>query len=116
MEQQKVEMFIATMSEKFPPEKLMLIRDRLLRMDDDKIFVVQSVNYKDPTTLLIVSIFLGHLGIDRFMLDEAGLGVAKLLTCGGLGFWTIVDWFLVMGKTREWNYAKFIQIASYTTK
>jgi TM2 domain-containing membrane protein YozV len=60
--------------------------------------------------LLIVSIIGGHFGIDRFLLGEVGLGVAKLLTCGGLGIWTIVDWFLIMGRTRELNMQRIQQL------
>ncbi|MFI5135813.1 MAG: TM2 domain-containing protein, partial [Chitinophagales bacterium] len=59
------------------------------------------------------SLFVGHLGIDRFMLGETGLGVAKLLTCGGLGIWTIVDWFTIMQHTRELNLGKLMQQLSY---
>jgi TM2 domain-containing membrane protein YozV len=111
MEQNKVEMFIATMGNKFPAEKLMLIRNQLEKLDDSKLPVIQSIQYKDPTTILIISLFLGNFGVDRFMLGETGLGVAKLLTCGGLGIWTIVDWFTILGRTREANYTKFSQIA-----
>ena len=111
MEQNKVDMFIATMGSKFPAEKLMLIKSQLEKLDDSKLMIVQSVQYKDPTTLLIVSLLIGSLGIDRFMLGETGLGVAKLLTCGGGYIWTIVDWFLIMGKTREYNFQKFMQVA-----
>jgi TM2 domain-containing membrane protein YozV len=71
---------------------------------------LQAANLKDPTTLLIVSIIGGHFGIDRFLLGEVGLGVAKLLTCGGLGIWTIVDWFLIMGRTREINMQRIQQL------
>jgi hypothetical protein len=39
-----------------------------------------------------------------------GLGVAKLLTCGGLGIWTIVDWFLIMERTKEVNFEKLRQM------
>lgn len=111
MEQNKVEMFIATMGNKLPAEKLMLVRNQLEKLEDNKLPVIQSIQYKDPTTLLIISLFLGSLGVDRFMLGETGLGVAKLLTCGGMGIWTIIDWFTVMGRTREMNYTKFSQVA-----
>jgi TM2 domain-containing membrane protein YozV len=111
MEQSKVDMFIATMAPKFPAEKLGLIKSQLEKLDDSKLIVVQSVQYKDPTTLLIVSIFLGGLGVDRFMLGETGAGVGKLLTCGGLYIWMIIDWFTISGRTREYNYQKFSQVA-----
>ncbi len=111
MEQNKIEMFIASMGSKFPSEKLMLMRNQLEKVEDQKLMVIQSIEYKDTTTLLIVSLFLGSLGVDRFMLGQTGLGVAKLLTCGGMGIWTIIDWFTVMGRTREMNYQKFTQVA-----
>ena len=65
---------------------------------------------KDPTTTLIISILAGSLGIDRFMIGDTGLGVGKLLTCGGLGIWTIIDWFMIQGVTREKNMQKMQQI------
>ena len=61
------------------------------------------LQFKDPTTSLIISLFGGQLGIDRFYVGDTGLGIAKLLTCGGFYVWTIVDWFLIMGVTREKN-------------
>ncbi len=61
---------------------------------------------KDPSTSLIVSIFAGYLGVDRFIIGDTGLGIGKLLTCGGLGIWTIVDWFMIQGATRDKNMQK----------
>jgi TM2 domain-containing membrane protein YozV len=58
---------------------------------------------KDPTTVLIVSILIGGLGVDRFMIGDTGLGIAKLLTCGGGGIWTIIDWFSIQKITRRKN-------------
>ena len=50
---------------------------------------------KDWTTLLILSILLGGLGVDRFYAGHIGLGVLKLLTVGGCGIWALIDIVLV---------------------
>lgn len=107
MDSQKVDMFVMTNAKYFPPESIPQVRDRLLNMDDSRFVMVQSIQYKDPTTSLIVSLLAGSLGIDRFIIGDTGLGVGKLLTCGGVGIWTIVDWFMIMGATRDKNLEKF---------
>ncbi len=102
-------MFIIANGKEFESHVVPQIRQRLIELDDDKWPFIQTLQFKNPTTILIVSLLAGSLGIDRFMLGETGLGVAKLLTCGGLGIWTIVDWFIIMGKAREKNYEKLQQ-------
>lgn len=109
MDAQKVDMFIMTNAKFFESHHVPQIRERLLALDDSKWINIQSVPFKDPTTSLIVSLLAGGLGIDRFMIGDTGLGVGKLLTCGGLGIWSIVDWFMIMGATREKNIAKLQQ-------
>ena len=67
---------------------------------------ISSLQFKSPTVALVLSIFLGCYGIDRFYIGHIGLGVAKLLTCGGIGIWAIIDWFLILGATRNENLKK----------
>jgi TM2 domain-containing membrane protein YozV len=54
----------------------------------------------------LASFLGGGLGIDRFLIGDTGLGIIKLLTCGGFGIWTIVDYFLIMGAAKESNLKK----------
>ena len=110
MESQKVDMFILTSGKYFESHQVALIRDRLLSMDDSKWGIVSTLQFKDPTTSLIVSILVGSLGIDRFIIGDTGMGVGKLLTCGGLGIWAIIDWFMIKGATKEKNMAKLQQV------
>ena len=106
MESSKVDMYIMANAKYFPSVQINMIRERLIQLDDSKWAVVQSVPLKDPTTTLIISLLAGGLGIDRFFLGDVGLGIAKLLTCGGLGIWTIVVWFSIQKATREKNLEK----------
>jgi TM2 domain-containing membrane protein YozV len=50
---------------------------------------------KSFSTAVLLSLFLGSLGIDRFYLGYTGLGVAKLLTVGGCGIWSLIDLILI---------------------
>jgi len=109
MDKMKVDLFIMSNGKYFESHYLSQIRDRLSEMDDSEWRNIQLLQFKDPTISLIVSLIGGYLGVDRFLIGDVGLGVAKLLTCGGLGIWFIVDWFLIMGATRDKNLEKLSQ-------
>ena len=50
---------------------------------------------KSKVVALILSIFLGELGIDRFYLGYRGTGILKLITCGGFGIWWLIDLIMI---------------------
>lgn len=47
---------------------------------------------------LVLSILVGSLGVDRFMMGQIGLGILKLITGGGCGIWWIIDVILIAMK------------------
>lgn len=110
MESQKVDIFLMMNGKYFESHQMNLIRESLIAMDDSKWPMLSTLQLKDPTTSLIISILAGNLGIDRFMIGDTGLGVGKLLTCGGLGIWAIIDWFMIQDATREKNMLKLQQL------
>ena len=60
---------------------------------------------KSATAAILLGVFIGYLGVDRFYVGHIGLGILKLLTCGGAGVWWIVDWFLIGGAVERANVA-----------
>ena len=102
-------MFIMSNGKFFEIHQINTIKDRLNEVDDSKWAMLSTAQFKDPTTTLIVSLLVGSLGIDRFMIGDTGLGVGKLLTCGGMGLWTIIDWFMIQKATREANMKQIQQ-------
>lgn len=112
MDSQKVDLFLAANQKFFSPTQILSIKDRLLALDDDRFAIINALDYKDPTMMILVSIFAGYLGIDRFMLGDTGYGVLKLLTCGGCGILTVIAWFKIQDLARDQNYAKLLQVIS----
>ena len=110
MEQQKVDMFMMMNNKYLPESQILFIRERLLAADDSKEGLLHAIQFKDPTISLVLSLLTGQLGIDRFFIGDTGLGIGKLITCGGLGIWTIIDWFLIMNATREKIFERLLTI------
>ena len=110
MTQDKIDMYVMTNQKYLPAEKIVFIKQKLMEADESKFQLASAVEFKDPPTILLVSIFLGSLGIDRFMLGETGMGILKLLTLGCCGILTIIDWFSVQKKAKELNYNNLMLI------
>lgn len=115
MEQQKVDMYLMANSQYLPAESMHIVQQALLDLPEDKAAIIHSIEMKNPTTLLLISIFLGEFGVDRFMLGDTGLGVGKLLTFGGCLVWWFIDLFLIMGRTREVNFQNLMGVVTQFT-
>jgi len=67
--------------------------------------------------VLLISYFLGAMGIHRFYTGYIGIGVAQLLTFGGCGLWSFIDFISIcfgLYKDSEgrplYNYNKVVGI------
>ena len=108
--------FLSANTANFPSEQLPSLRERLSQLDDSQANqVIAATDVKNPTTALILSIFLGSFGVDRFYIGNTGLGIGKLLATLLLPFitfgfslfftwiWIVVDWLLIMNATKAAN-------------
>lgn len=52
----------------------------------------------EKVLFLVLQFFVGYLGVDRFMRGQIGLGVLKLVTFGGVGVWSLIDFVIALTK------------------
>lgn len=72
--------------------------------------MIESLYGKRKQVIAIVlSIFLGPMGVDRFYMGRIGTGVLKLLTLGGFGIWTFIDWILIATNNLKDGEGKYLQ-------
>lgn len=61
-----------------------------------------------------ISFMWGSFGVDRMYMGYWGLGILKLLTLGGLGIWTIIDFaFIATGFMKDKQGRPMLQAAEY---
>jgi TM2 domain-containing membrane protein YozV len=52
---------------------------------------------------LLMSLFFGTLGVDRFIMGHFWLGILKLITAGGFGIWWLIDVILIASRYQYKN-------------
>ena len=72
MDANQIDQFLALNSENLPEEKINELRELLADADDNKANLLNAISLKGKTMMLIISIFLGSYGVDRFMLRDRG--------------------------------------------
>lgn len=102
--------------DKIPAESVLILQDQLKNIPEDRTAPLMGIQLKSPLIGLILGIFLGVFGIDRFYKGNIGLGIAKLvltLTYFGIVisfFWSLVDLFLVWKGIKKDNLQKIQSI------
>lgn len=133
MEQSKLEFFIQSKGKFFSAEKIYSIRETLERLDDNKANLLNIIQFKSPTTIVLFALFLGGFGVDRFATGSTGIGILKIVAMiiaqiigiaasenRGLAFlfifslaiwiWFVVEIFTASKRAKEYNYQKFMEV------
>lgn len=113
MDEQKVDLYIMSNRNYFPVDKVSFIREKLMETGENNFDKIMFIELKSPDTIFLVSILLGYLGVDRFLLGDVGFGLLKLLLspCCLLSTPLVVyDWFTITQTTREHNFKKIVMM------
>lgn len=113
MDNEKINMYLMTNGEYFPPESIPYIRQKLETLEESRMNYLYAVDLKDPKIYLLISIFLGGWGVDRFLLGDIGMGVLKLLTGGVCGILWIIDIINISKTVKEDNLNKIMQVINF---
>ena len=99
MTNEKIAAITAQFTKDIPDGSSLALQQALKNIPDEAYPSIIAIQTKSPVTVILLSIFLGGLGVDRFYIGDIGLGVAKLLL-GWLtfGIWPLVDIFLCYKK------------------
>lgn len=64
----------------------------------------RDVSEKGFVPTLLLCFFLGVIGVHRFYVGKIGTGILQVLTFGGLGVWSLIDFIMiVVGKFTDKN-------------
>lgn len=117
MNERQIDWFFTVNGKYFEQAAVPMLRDILSSLPAERASVVCSLSYKDPSVALLLSLCplltLFVNGVDRLYLGQVGLGLLKFFTLGGLGFWMLVDWFLIMGSARRRNLSMLLEYLGY---
>ena len=72
---------------------------------------VKSLRLKKPSTVQVIAVFPGSLGVDRFYLGEKWMGFLKYITLGGVGIWWRLDIMSAKSRCRAYNCRKILELA-----
>ena len=112
----KKDMWLMANSNKFPSENMYLISEKVAQLPEAKANLLYALPLKNPTTSIILSLFLGYLGVYRFVLGDIGLGISKLLTFGWLWVGAWIDTYFCYKRSKELNMIMLMKMLNHHVK
>lgn len=109
MTQQQIQALIAKFSGEVNDCDIPVLHKALEAAPEENYSRLIALPIKSKVTTILLSIFLGGLGVDRFYVGDIGQGVGKLLV-GWLtfGIWPFVDIFFSYKKAKKRNFEKIM--------
>ncbi|RDU57239.1 TM2 domain-containing protein [Helicobacter sp. MIT 00-7814] len=110
----QTQMLFAQWGSKIPDTNRLAIQQALEKVPDDKIASLSFIPLKDPIIGLILGLFFGVFGVDRFYKGDIALGVAKLLFGWvTLFIWNLLDLYFVWSGIKKDNFYKIMQAITF---
>ena len=111
MEKDKVNSILMQYKDFIPSDKVLYFKSVLEKANENAYDNLASTKIYNPTTTLILSIFLGGFGVDRFYIGDVGLGVCKLLFgFVTFGIWPLIDIFFSYKKAKNKNLENLLNV------
>lgn len=110
---------LSAWNDKIPSESYFMLQKQLesTNIDENLAFALSALPLKEPFVGLLLGLFFGVLGVDRFYKGDIGLGIVKLLLCWlTFGVWWLVDLFLVYKGIKKDNLQKITQVLALAKK
>lgn len=85
------------------------VERELMAAPDGFEVAMRSIPFRKPSTLKLIAIFPGILGVDRFYMGEIVRGILKYFSFGGVGIWWIADIISAKERCRAYNCKKLME-------
>lgn len=105
--------FINENKKYLPSNKTDFLISRFTECEKINFEILESIRLISPVKILIISLFFGIFGLDRFLIGDYFFAFLKLFTLGGIGFLMIFDWFYILKRVKKINYLNLLSIYYY---